>query len=228
MGIIPTRVQDQLDFFDQHQGVWSGNAAQIGISSSQATAFKTAAGAARAAYTAQLDAAAARLVATNAASNARSQARQMCADLISLIKGFANNQPNPDHVYDLAQIPPPASATTAPPPGTPSDFVVELLQNGTVKLKWKCQNPPGTSGTIYEVRRRAGQTAGSPFVFIGATGVREFEDDTLPAGGGPGGGVTYEITAVRSTSRGNPATWNVTFGHASGGGLTVQALQMAA
>lgn len=222
MGIIPSTVQDQLDFFDQHQDQWQSVATSIGLTSAQATAFKTAANAARSAYNNQLAAEAAKLAATNTATTARRAARVMCAELIAVIKGYANQQANPNRVYDDAQIPAPATPTPAPAPGTPFDFTVELLQSGAITLRWKCTNPAGTSGTIYEVRRRANQTSGTPFVFIGATGTREFTDDTLGSTA-----VTYEITAVRSTRRGNPATWNVSFG-TGGAGFTVQQLQMAA
>jgi hypothetical protein len=40
-------------------------------------------------------------------------------------------------------------------------------------------------------------------------------DDTLPIASAP---VTYQITAVRSTARGNPAQYTVNFGIGGGGG----------
>lgn len=46
-------------------------------------------------------------------------------------------------------------------------------------------------------------------------GVKTFLDETLPTGSAP---VTYKITAVRSTARGNPAQFTVNFGV---GGQTV-------
>lgn len=215
MAIIPSRIQDQLDFFDQHQGPWGLNAASIGISSGQATAFKNAAAAARTAYNTQLAAQQTAKTATASAKAAIGDARTMCGNLINLIKGFADNSATPATVYSLAQIPAPASPSTAPPPGTASDFKVTLLQNGSVTIKWKCANPAGTSGTIYEVRRRIGGST-TPWVFIGATGLRNFNDDTIPSGTPA---ATYEVTAVRSTTRGNPATLLVQFG-VGGDGVT--------
>jgi hypothetical protein len=53
--------------------------------------------------------------------------------------------------------------------------------------------------------------------FVGASGVKSFVDDTLPSGASP---VTYQITAVRSTARGNPAQFVVNFG-VGGGGFAV-------
>jgi len=134
------------------------------------------------------------------------------ADMIQTIKTYAQTTNNPN-VYVLAQIPPPAQGGTTPPPGTPFDFTVGLLQDGSLQLKWKCSNPSGTVGTIYEVKRQIG---GGAFEFVGATGVKTFTDDTL-TGASP---VTYQITAVLSTARGNPAQFVVNFG-VGGGGLTV-------
>ena len=37
----------------------------------------------------------------------------------------------------MPQIPPPAQGGTTPPPGTPFDFAVGLLQDGSLQLKWK-------------------------------------------------------------------------------------------
>ena len=58
------------------------------------------------------------------------------------------------------------------------------------------------------MQRRVGG-ANATFVYIGASGLKSFTDDTLPAGSAS---VTYQITAVRSTARGNPARFTVNFG----------------
>jgi hypothetical protein len=46
-------------------------------------------------------------------------------------------------------------------------------------------------------------------------------DDTLPIASAP---VTYQITAVRSTARGNPAQYTVNFGTGGGGGLAIASI----
>jgi hypothetical protein len=66
--------------------------------------------------------------------------------------------------------------------------------------------------------RRIGGGGASAFTFVGASGVKSFTDDTLVSGASP---VTYQITAVRSTSRGNPAQFTVNFGVGGGGGFAV-------
>jgi len=69
---------------------------------------------------------------------------------------------------------------------------------------------------MYEVWRRTGTD--EKFVFIGSSGVRSFIDDTLAAGSVGPAGVSYRITAVRSTRRGTPATFTVLVGGAGGTG----------
>jgi len=96
-----------------------------------------------------------------------------------------------------------------------------LLQVGSVELKWKRSNPAGTVGTIYEVKRQIGALVGGVHV-CGATGVTTFTDDSLPAGASL---CTYQVTAVRSTARGNPAQYTVNFG--VGGGLTIASISSA-
>lgn len=82
-------------------------------------------------------------------------------------------------------------------------------------LTWKCVNPDGASGTIYEVRRRLG--TGGDSVLIGASGNKSFTDDTVPSGTAR---VSYFVTGVRSTARGNTAQFDVNFG-VGGPGLGV-------
>lgn len=135
--------------------------------------------------------------------------------MIQTIKTFAATSDDPN-VYVLAEIPAPAPPSTPPPPGTPFELSVGLLGDGSLDLKWKCNNPSGTMGTIYEVRRAP---AGGALQFIGASGVKSFSDASLPSGAATP--ITYQITAVRSTARGNPAQFIVNFGS---GGASVTAL----
>lgn len=190
----------------------------------QADAFKDAAVNARGIYTDALNADLAKKAAFVQSRTAVTDLRQIAAETLALIKAHADNAADPSAVYAAAQIPEPAPPSPASAPGTPTDFSVLLEQTGAVTLKWKCANPAGVSGTVYEVRRRTG--SGS-FTFIGATGIRQFTDDTLAAGSV---NVTYQIIAVRSTIRGLPAQFNVNFGIGGDGFATVsvQSVKMAA
>lgn len=216
MGVVPDSRLGKIEFYEAHIAPWTSNAAAIGLTPASVTALGGLTSAARKAYN---DAEAARQAAKTATQAFYDAVRAMHngpgagQDMIDQIRVRAQSTNNPN-VYVLAQIPPPATPGTTPPPGTPFEFTVGLLQNGALELKWKCNNPSGTQGTIYEVLRKIGAGA---FNFVGASGVRVFTDETLPSGSAP---VTYQITAVRSTSRGNPAQFTVNFG-IGGPGLTI-------
>jgi hypothetical protein len=223
MGVVPNNRVGKIEFYEAHNGPWAASAAAIGLTPASVTALTTATTNARKAYNDHLAAQEAAKAATNAFYD---KVRLMHsspgfgADMIQTIKTFAQTTNNPN-VYVLAQIPPPAAGGTTPPPGTPFDFTVGLLQDGSLELKWKCSNPSGTVGTIYEVKRQIGSGGGGggggAMTFVGATGVKTFTDDSLPSNASP---CTYQITAVRSTARGNPAQFTVNFGM-GGGGLTI-------
>jgi hypothetical protein len=110
-----------------------------------------------------------------------------------------------------------ATPSPAPPPGSPYKFDVSLSPDGSVVLKWKCDNPPGTSGTLYQVWRQVGT---GELDYAGGAGEKKFTDTKIPAGAAI---VTYVIQAVRSTSIGIPATFVVKFGTNSTGELTTVA-----
>ncbi|MBU6414569.1 MAG: hypothetical protein KGS45_14020 [Planctomycetes bacterium] len=227
MTTVPQRIPELLDWAEVHGDVWNTAPASIGLTAPQVAAFKSKAQTARASVVNQDAANQAKLAATVTARSDVSALRSGAADLVAIIKGFAENSANPAAVYALAQIPPPAPPAPLGPPGTPFEPVVSLRGDGAVILKWKCNNPANAGGTVYEVSRRIGGSGA--FGYIGVTGTREFVDETLPAGAD---GVTYQIVGVRSTSRGNAAQFNVNFGIGGpglvGGAATVTQVKLAA
>lgn len=223
MGIVPDTRLGKIEFYEAHTlagGPWATNAAAIGLTPAAVTALGTLTTQARKAFN---DAEAARQAAKTATQAFYDAVRAMHsnpgagADMIELIKNKAQTTNNPG-VYTLAQIPPPATPGTTPPPGTPLDFTVGLLQNGALELKWKCNNPSGTQGTVYEVKRRDGGGSGATFGYVGSTGVKNFTDETVVSGTAS---VTYQVTAIRSTQRGNPGQFTVNFGMGGGGGFAI-------
>lgn len=217
MGTFPSTRLGKIEFYEAHLPAWAVNAVAIGLSASSISDLTALTVAARSAYDAHVAAQAAARAATVAFHETVSVMHSgpgAGSDMIKTIRAFAQNTDDPN-VYVLAQIPPPATPGVTPPPGTPFDFRVELLQNGALDLKWKCKNPSGVGGTVYEVMRRIGS---EPFVYLDAPGVRQFTDDGVPAGSAS---ATYQITAVRSTTRGNPAQFTVQFGTGSAGVTTL-------
>ena len=220
MGVIGDTRLEKIVFYEAHITPWTTNAAAVGLLPASVTALGTLTANARKAYNEHI---AAQTAAKSATRAFYDKVRLMHngpgagSDMIDTIRTFAATTNNPN-VFVLAQVPPPATPSTLPPPGTPADFTVALLQDGALKLGWKCNNPTGTTGTMYEVLRRAGSSMSGPFNFIGQVGVKSIIDSTLPAGASP---CTYRVTAVRSTQRGAPAQFTVTFGVGGGGGLAI-------
>ena len=93
-----------------------------------------------------------------------------------------------------------------PEPGTPWGLRTTLDGDGSLILKWKCDNPAGSRGTQYELWR---QIAGGEFVFLGTIGVKHYRDHSLPIGAT---GILYKLRATRSTKRGPWAVFPVNFG----------------
>ena len=214
MSIVPSTDIGRITFYEAHIAPWSLIPAQIGLLSSDCVSLASLILNARKTYNEQQSALEAAKAATLSMHNAVLKMHALGAADIAKIKAYAEATSNPG-VFPLAQIPAPATPSPVGPPGTPDTFNVSLTQQGFVTLKWKCSNPVGSTGTVYEVRRRIG--AIGPFEYLGSQGVKSFTDDTLPGGST---GVTYMVTAIRSTKRGLPAQVNVNFG-VGGGGLFI-------
>lgn len=220
MPVIPATRLEQLEFSEAHLPIFGTTPTAIGLTAAQVSTLSALTDTARKDYDAALSARQASKAATEAMYASVGNMRTQLADMVRSIKTFAEASANPASVYSMAQIPAPQSPSEVPPPGTPFDFRVEILQNGALRITWKCDNPEGTSGTIYEVFRGA---VGSTLSYVGSSGIKEFVDDTLPRSAVP---ISYQFTAVRSTRRGDPAVLTVSFGVAGGGGgFTINSVQ---
>jgi hypothetical protein len=215
MGLIPPTINGKIELFQSKVAPWTSNAAAIGTSP---TIVSDMAAKVTACNTKLAAAVAAREASKNATNDLHLAVRDLVTAGSDILKSIrAKAAQDGDGVYVLAQIPPPATPGPVPAPGTPTDFAVAIRGDGSLALKWKCPNPPGSAGTIYQVSRQLG--ADGAFVMIGASGSRQFIDATLPAGAG-NGPVTYQIVAIRSTAAGAPAQFLVRFGVGGGGSVT--------
>lgn len=113
--------------------------------------------------------------------------------------------------------------TPRPAPGTPAELKTQL-NAGALHMSWKCENPKGSSGTIYQIYRKVGAGA---FVYLGGSGEKKFTDAAIPAGATL---LTYKIQAVRSTAVGLWGEFVVSFGALENGVApeTIAALKLAA
>jgi hypothetical protein len=217
MGSYPTSPRAAfLEWCQTHAPIFTDNAAEIGLTEAQATAFAATTTLAAARALAQDAAKQAQKVATQEANDTFAELRAGAGDAVRSIRAFAELQAKPNDVYNLAQISPPAPPSPAPPPAQPTDLTVTLdSSSGNLLLKWKATNPAGTSGTSYIIRRKLpGETA---FTFLGVAGTKEFVDETLIAGPDS---VQYTVQGQRGASSGPLSPiFVVNFGQAPGGGF---------
>ena len=224
MRTIPETRLGKIEFYESHLEPWAASENAIGLATGSVASLAVRVDEARGAYDAHLAATAAARAATD---DYYQKVRALHgdagagSDMIATIRAFAASSGDPE-VYVLAQIPPPATPGTLPPPGVPTDFRVDLLASGAITLRWKCPHPRGAEGTIYEVLR---QVDDGGFAFVGTTGSRVFTDDSFPVGSAE---VTYQITATRSTSRGKPARLTVRFGSDQAGSTDGTGVVLAA
>lgn len=215
---VPTTIEGFLTFLDTHANLWDTNHAALGLSIGQTSAYKTLAGTAELNYINQVNQHELAKSATNKQQGTTASARAMTADLIRSISAYAQQQADPNAVYQLAQIDPPQPSAPAEPPGQPANFKAALIPGGSIKISWKAPNPSGLSGTVWVIRRQiAGETAYAP---IGFTGSRSFTDATIPAGSAQ---VSYMINGQRGDSIGFPSDPFVLQFGVDGGGLTIAA-----
>ena len=227
MSVVPGNYIDKVQFYETHLTPWAANAVAIGTTAALVTDLTTKTAAARAAYDAQQSVQAAAKAATLSLGTAVAAMGSAGAAIINQIRAKAAS--GGDGVYALAQIPAPATPTPVGTPGTPTSFAASLGADGALGLKWKCVNPIGSVGTIYQVWRRINGTGGTggasvDFAYLGGSGTKSFTDSTVPAGSAA---VTYQIQAVRSTAVGPWAQFNVNFGVSGGESMTASVEPMA-
>ena len=189
----------------------SASPISFGLSAAQATAYAALNSSFQTAYSTSLTPSTRTKSSVAAKDGSRVPLRQMASDLGKIIDGSpVTNAQRID--LGLAVRPTPAPR---PAPGMPNRFTVALAGNGSLTLKWKSNNPKGSSGTMYQIWRRLGAaTSTATFTYIGATGQKQFQDSTIPAGTAS---LTYQLQAVRSTAVGAWAQYNVSFGVSNGG-----------
>lgn len=215
MGIEPRKIGERITYWQEHIAPFTSNAVAIGTTTGAVTDLQTKTEAAQEALVAQ---ATAKMALKAATANLKTAVRAMSnagMAIVDQIRGKARIAGG-DAIYNLAEVAVPATPGTIGPPGTPTNCKAEVLPNGTLVLGWKCENPAGSSGTVYQLSRQLGGTG--PFVYLGGTGRKKFEDDSIPEGTSL---VTYAIQAVRSTAVGVEQQFTVKFGpNVSGGTVT--------
>jgi hypothetical protein len=205
MRVVPRTVNGKISFYTSHVPKWAQDPEAIGSTPEEIDDLQDKLDAAKEAAKRQKQAQATARSATLALKIALEALTSAGANAILRVRAKAAGDGKP--VYIAAGVRIPKKAAPIARPGTPFAFKYNLHPVGDLKLTWKCKNPRGSQGTIYQVYRQLGSDG--PFQFLGGTGRKEFIDSTLPAGTPV---ATYQIQAVRSTVTGDAVTFNVKFG----------------
>lgn len=179
MATLPGTVVGDIEWFEQRIPQWTEDPAAIGLTAPQVGTLNTETTQARNAYeSAQL----AKTAAKNATVTQNTQVGEMRSvggQLISIIRAFAQSQPDPNAIYTAASVPP-KQAPSSIPPETPYDIDFDLTDSGNIELKWKGST---IGGTVFSVLRSVQTEPGGAFSTeqqVGLTGIREFLDTTIP------------------------------------------------
>lgn len=214
--VLPQSREQMIAWFSDRLTSWAANAASIGLSAPQVTALATmvntaegSLGSATAARISSKDA----TVAFHADADAL---RSYGADLIKVIKAFAESTDDPS-VYSTASVPPPSPPTPAGPPDKPTELEASLVLPWGIRLAWK--GSVSQSAYFGVFRRLPGE---SNFTFVQTVKEKRFDDTTLPAGTAS---VEYYIAAFRDSYQVNSNALAVQFGPA---GMTSTTLSLAA
>ena len=215
MSTVPSKLPEQVAWYQTRETPWTTSATTIGISAPEMVTMSGYISDAADALAACNSARAASEAATVVLHEKCAIMHAYGADLIGKIKAKAG-QVGGDSVYATAMIPPPATPTPVGDLNKPTDFTVTLEETGELNLAFKATQPKAASGVIYSIWRKIDAGA---FECIGGCGSdKKFFDATVPAGSKS---VTYKIQAQRSTSKSPWAQFVVQFGVEIGGGMTI-------
>jgi hypothetical protein len=219
--VVPSRDTELLAWLAQRQTPWTVNQQAISLSSAELNNFTDTTTVAQQAWQAWQNARQASTDASAAWRLAKKNARSAASAGVKSIRNYAQQQPDPQKVLGLAQLPAPKTPNFGVPPGQPSISNVSLdTATGALDIRFECNNPPGLSGTVYFVTR-AVSTASNPTVFgpftqVAVTSTKRFIDNSLIAGTPA---AQYIITAQRGSIVGRPSIpATVSFGRTNSGG----------
>lgn len=189
MPVVPDPNNDAIIFFETRSASWTANAAAIGLTPADMTAFAPVITGSRAAFTAAETARQASKNATVTLDSSMASLRGQGGALINKIKAFAEATGNPN-VYVLASVPPPAEPSPAPAPTPPASVSVNVNNDGHVVVRWKATKANGEFFSVHRLLAGGGWTA------IGSINGKSFTDATLPAGNS---WAQYQVKSHRGT-----------------------------
>ncbi len=178
---VPTNIPDLISWCQVHAPLWATNAASIGLTAAQATAFTTLVSSMLTTNGKAQDARQASKDATKQFQSDVTAVRSLAGSYVNSIKAFAETTNN-ENVYALAGVSPNDSPGTVPTPVPPETFTTLVNPDGSLTVKFKVSQPEGVTNVQYLVSRRVNASSGA-FSLITAVGSEKmFTDVTLPVG----------------------------------------------
>ena len=205
MRLVPEDKNGKVVFYQSRVSAWIEHAAEIGLDPGELSLMQADIDEAQAKLTAHFE----MQIAARAATIGMNEAIEtMCtrgARLIAMIRGTAGINGGP--VYQLSHLPPPKTPSIMGPPGDPAEFKSSIDQIGWLTLRWKCKNPRGSCGTMYQLRRQL--NGEGPFEHLDMVGKKVFIDRGVPLGAKM---AVYEVKSIRTTRSGKATRHSVYFG----------------
>lgn len=206
---LPTDPAEVVAFVSSRAEVWALNQPLIGSTPAEVAAVEAILAEAKAAMRAAGIARDAARSATQQYYDAARRLRNASRIVVDNAKNLARASDDAS-VYQHARLnPPKVRARQAPPPGKPVRVECEAKQFGQVVVTWKCANPRGLHGVVYEVLRRTLEVSErdgkrvvrwGPMEHIGiAGGDKRFVDTTVPVGVPQ---VSYMIVSMHNGRKG--------------------------
>lgn len=201
--VLPNSREQTIQWFADRIDTWAAKAASIGLTVPQITALATMLAAAEGS---QSTAIAARIASKDATVNFHTDTdtlKSYGADLIKVIKAFAESTGDPS-VYAAASVPPPAPPTPAGAPVQPTELTATLLPGGSLRLGWKGTVSQSAYFSIF--RKAEGEAV---FTLLDSTDEKFFDDDAIPVGANS---LVYYIEARRDEFRVDSNHFLISFG----------------
>ncbi len=218
---LPRTIPELINWCNAHTGLWTSNAAVIGISPAQATGFAALATTfIKANSDAQVAREASKLTTLNL-KNAMDAVQATGGAYVNVIKAFAEATRN-NNVYVLSGVSPSDPPSVVPDPIAPAQFGASINPDGSLTITWKVGQPAGMTGVQYRVYRRVNATEG-PYQIVSTEGrSKMFTDTTLPYGVDR---VEYMVQPTRNSVVGPQSNvFTVQFGSVGGGGLSIHTI----
>jgi hypothetical protein len=214
MAILPSSREQMVQYFEAHNPVWAKDPAAIGLTPGQIVELDTRVTEARAALSAQTAAINTKLAASENMRLETDDLRGFGADLIKVIKAFAESTDDPA-VYVAAEVPPPSPPTPTGPPDMPTNVTATLDNFGQVKVEW---NGSLAVGTQFILQRQLLPVGGAPleWVYAGSSTTNDYTDATVPTGFAA---VSYRVYAQRAAGT-SDASGTITLNFGTEGGAS--------